>query len=65
MVVLEWQPEGKRAVGTPKTTWRWTVEAEKRKAGWCHWGTARATATYREAWKENVMALCAYWCNEQ
>ena len=44
MVALGWQPEGKRAVGRPKTTWRRTVETERRKAVWCDWGTARATA---------------------
>ena len=25
MVAMEWQPEGKRKVGRPKTTWRRTV----------------------------------------
>ena len=65
IVALGWQPEGKRAVRRPKTTWRWTVEAERRRAGWCDWGTARATAKDREACRENVTALCAYWREKQ
>ena len=65
MVALGWQPGGKRVVGRRKTNWRWTVEAERRKAGWCDRGTARATAKDREAWSENVTALCAYWRHEQ
>ena len=45
---------GKRAAGRPKTIWRRTVEAERRKAGWRDWSTARAVVKDREAWKENV-----------
>ena len=33
MVAMEWQPEGKRKVGRPKTTWRRTVEKEAGKRG--------------------------------
>ena len=29
MVAMQWQPEGKRKVGRPKTTWRRTVEKKK------------------------------------
>ena len=65
MVAPGWQPEGKRAVGRPKTTWRRTEEAERRKVGWRDWGTARAASKDREAWRENVMALCVYWCEER
>jgi len=65
MVALGWQPAGKRAVGRPKTTWRWTVEAERRKAGWRGWGTARAAAKDSEVWRENVTVLCACWLDEQ
>ena len=61
MVALGCQPEGKRAVGRPETTWRRTLEAERRKAGWRDWGTARVAAKDREAWRENVTALCVYW----
>ena len=32
--VLRWTPEGRRARGRPKTTWRRTVEKERNKAGW-------------------------------
>ena len=34
MVAMEWQPEGKRKVGGPKTTWRRTVEKESRQESW-------------------------------
>ena len=44
MVALGWRPEGKRAVGRPKTTWRRTVEVERRQVGWNDWSTARAVA---------------------
>ena len=49
MVALGWQPEGKRAVGRPKSAWRRTVEVQRRQAGWNDWGTARAIARYRMA----------------
>ena len=31
---LTWTPKGKRKVGRPKTTWRPTVENERRVLGW-------------------------------
>ena len=34
MVAMEWQPEGKRKVGRPKTTWRRTVKKECCKTKW-------------------------------
>jgi len=64
MVTLGGQSEGNSAGGRPKTTWRRTVEAERRKAGWRDWDTARTAAKDREAWGENVMALRAYWHDE-
>jgi len=54
MVTLGGQSEGNSAGGRPKTTWRRTVEAERRKAGWRDWDTARTAAKDREAWGENV-----------
>ena len=44
MVALGWRPGGKRAVSTPKTTWRRTVEVERRQAGWNDWSTVKAAA---------------------
>ena len=64
MVALGWRPEGKRAVGRPKTTWRRTVEVERQQAGWNDWGTVRAVAIDGMEWKQNVAALGAYWREE-
>lgn len=58
---LGWIPEGRRARGRPKTTWRRTVEKERNKAGWKSWEVAKAVARNRECWSESVTALCAYW----
>ena len=63
--VLEWTPEGRRARGRPKTTWRRTVEKERNKAGWKSWEVAKAVAWNRECWLENVTALSAYWRNKK
>ena len=41
---LGWTPEGRRARGRPKTTWRRTVEKERDKAGWKSWNVAKAAA---------------------
>ncbi len=35
-------PEGRRARGRPRTTWRRTVEKERNKAGWASWEVAKA-----------------------
>ena len=37
MLALGLLPEGKRAVGRPKTTWWRTLEVERTKAGWSNW----------------------------
>ena len=42
MVAMEWQPEGKRKVGRPKTTWRRTVGKESRQKRWSSWSEVRA-----------------------
>ena len=42
MVAMEWQPEGKRKVGRPKTTWRRTVEKEFRQKRWSSWSKSGA-----------------------
>ena len=56
---LTWQPEGKRSVGRPKTTWRRTVESERCQLGWEGWGVAKTVAKEREKWKQCIGALCA------
>ena len=64
ITALGWQPEGKRARGRPKTTWRRTVEKERNVAGWTSWNIARAAARDRLGWSQSVEALCAYWRGE-
>ncbi|KAK3091455.1 hypothetical protein FSP39_019953 [Pinctada imbricata] len=56
---LTWQPEGKRKVGRPKTTWRRTTEKERSELGWNSWVSARAVARDRGKWKQCIGALCA------
>jgi len=58
---LGWTPEGRRARGRPKTTWRRTAE----KAGWKSLEVAKAEARNRECWSESVRVLCAYWRDEK
>ena len=41
---LGWTPEGRRARGRPKTTWRRTVERERGKPGRKSWNLAKAVA---------------------
>ena len=60
-VALDWRPEGRRAVGRPKNTWRRTVEKERKKAGWSGWNEVRVIAQDRAGWKSTVAALCASW----
>ena len=55
---LGWTPEGRRARGRPKTTWRRTVEKERSKAGWKSWEVAKVVAQDRKCWSDSVEALC-------
>ena len=64
MVAMEWQLEGKRKVGRPKTTWRRTVEKESRQERWTSWAEVRDAAQDRASWQEKVTALCASWRRE-
>ena len=52
---LGWTPEGRRARGRPKTTWRRTVEKPRNKAEWKSWEVAKAVAKDRKccqtAWR--------------
>jgi len=61
IVAMEWQPERKRNVGRPKTTWRRTVEKESRQENWTSWAEARGAAQDRASWQEKVTALHALW----
>ena len=58
-VAMTWAPEGKRKKGRPKTTWRRTVEKERRDAGWGSWNEVRVIASDRKRWRRTVEALCA------
>ena len=62
--LLGWTPEGRRARGRPKTTWRRTVEQERNKAGWKSWEVAKSVAQDRKRWSVSVEDLCAYWSKE-
>ncbi|KAL9982039.1 hypothetical protein ACROYT_G010825 [Oculina patagonica] len=64
MVAMGWQPEGKRKVGRPKTTWRRTVNKECGQKGWSSWSEVRGAAQDRASWRETVTALCASWREE-
>ena len=61
MVAMNGQPEGKRKVGRPKTTWRRTVEKESRQERWTSWAEVRGAAQDRASWREKVTALCTSW----
>ena len=58
-VLMTWAMEGKRRRGRPRTTWRRTVEKERRDGGWGSWDEVRVAAAGREKWKGSVKALCA------
>ena len=44
---LTWCPEGRRKVGRPRTTWRWTVEKERKMLGWRSWNDTKPIARDR------------------
>lgn len=52
--VLEWNPQGKRRPGRPRTTWRRTVAEECRKS----FAQLKPIADDRQQWKEFVTTLC-------
>ena len=56
-IAKTWAPEGKRKKGRPKTTWRRTLEKERKDACWRSWEEARTAATNREKWRTSVEAL--------
>ena len=56
---MTWVPEGRRKVGRPKTTWRRTVEKERKQLGWRSWNEAKPVAKDRADWRECTAALWA------
>ena len=56
-VALTWTPEGKRKRGRPKTTWRNTIERERKElhVGWTSWNVVEQVAKDREGWQ---LLLC-------
>ena len=52
-IAMTWAPEGKRRKGRPKTTWRRTVEKERKEGGWNSWSEARTVAANREKWRSS------------
>ena len=64
MVAMEWQPEWKRKVGRPKTTWRRTVEKVSTQKRWSSRVEIRGAAQDTASWRETVTALCASWREE-
>ena len=57
---LFWTPEGKRARGRPRTTWRRSAEKEL-KSLHLTWNGIRKAAQDRSRWRETVEALCVQW----
>jgi uncharacterized NAD(P)/FAD-binding protein YdhS len=55
---LKWNPQGTRKVERPKQTWRKTVEAEAKTAGWT-WAQMEKTSQNRVRWRSVVAALCS------
>ena len=58
-VALSWAPEGKRKRGRPKTTWRRTVESERKALGYKTWAETRIAASNKDKWRCSVEAICA------
>ena len=58
-VAMTWAPEVKNVRGRPRTTWKGTMEKERRDGGWVSWELVRVAAADREKWKGSVKALCS------
>ncbi|KAJ8050635.1 hypothetical protein HOLleu_03917 [Holothuria leucospilota] len=59
MAALTWQPECRRRVGRPKTTWRRTLEKERKEFRWRTWHEAWLQPRDRMIWRKSVEVLCA------
>lgn len=55
---LQWNPQGKRKVGRPKTTWRRSCEEEMKSCN-LSWGELKKAAQNRVRWRTVVEALCS------
>lgn len=47
-ITLSWTPEGRRKRGRPKTTWRRTIEKDRKERGWRSCVEARVAALDRD-----------------
>ncbi|VDI76574.1 Hypothetical predicted protein [Mytilus galloprovincialis] len=57
---LDWNPQGHRKRGRPKSTWRRDLTSDLQKIGKT-WGEAKKLAKDRKRWKATVVALCPPW----
>ena len=57
---LDWNPQGHRKRGRPKSTWRKDLTSDLPKIGKT-WGEAKKLAKDRKRWKATVVALCPPW----
>jgi hypothetical protein len=55
---LQWNPQGKRKVGRPKTTWRRSCEEEMKNCN-LSWGELKKAAQHRVRWRTVAEALCS------
>lgn len=55
---LDWNPQGSRKRGRPKTTWRSSLAQDIKDSGKT-WSQIKALANDREAWRIFVEALCS------
>ena len=55
---LEWNPQGTRTRGRPRTTWRRTIFEEIRHQGKT-WNEVKVLASNRVRWRNFVRALCS------
>jgi len=55
---LEWNPQGNRSRGRPRTIWRRTILEEIRQQGKT-WNEVKALARNRVRWRNFVRALCS------
>ncbi|VDI73809.1 Hypothetical predicted protein [Mytilus galloprovincialis] len=57
---LDWNPQGHRKRGRPKSTWRRDLTSDLQKIGKT-WGEAKKLAKDSNRWKATVVALCPPW----
>jgi len=63
-----WHSNGwwfERNLGSPRTTWRKTVEKERSTLGWRSWGQARTVTHDRTRWRHRNDTLCADMCEDK